>query len=354
MPSLAILMHFEQLNITIQEWERRTKDCPDRTVFQSAAWLSFLLKTQHGEPVFGALMDGRDIVGYFCGMVVSKFGIRILGSPMPGWTTAYMGSNVVSGISRRLVLDAISRFAFRELGCVHLEMMDRRVTVEDARAGNFRVRPFTGFEIDLTQSEDTLKGNMSGACRTNLRKALRSGLQVRQCCDAGFADHYYSQLQDVFAKRNLVPTYNRERVQELIRCLLPEGKILLLQALDTEGQCIASMITVASNDTAFLWGSASWRQFQIMRPNELLMWSSMKYWKSHGIRRFDMGGAGDYKRKYGGYEISVPWVRVSKYAGLDGLRATAAQIVKLQQRLRGFSKAPFRAAELFGTGQRAA
>ena len=349
-------MHVDQLKITIPEWEQRTKDFADRTVFQSAAWLSFLLKTQHGEPVFGALIDGREIAGYFCGMVVSKFGVRMLGSPMPGWTTAYMGPNLAQGISRRLALDAISRFAFQELGCVHLEMMDRRLSAEGFSNSDFRSRLFTGFELDLTQSEDALKANMSGACRTNLRKALRSGLQVRQSGDVSFADHYYAQLEDVFAKRRLVPTYKKDRVQELIRNLLPEGKILLLEALDPEGHCIASMITVALNDMAFLWGSASWRQFQIVRPNELLMWSSIKYWKERGTRKLDMGGAGEYKRKYGGREISVPWVRASKYAGLESLRATVLRAVKLQQRLRGFSKAtsPSDAGGLWGPKEHAA
>jgi CelD/BcsL family acetyltransferase involved in cellulose biosynthesis len=338
-------MRLERLNIDIAEWEQRTKHLSDRTVFQSSAWLSFLATTQHGEPVFAALMDSDELVGYFCGMIVRKFGIPILGSPMPGWTTAYMGTNVVVGIPRRLVLQAITTFAFKELGCLHLEMMDRHLTDQDIEEENVRSRAFRGFELDLTPAEEALKANMSSACRNNLRKAIRSGLQIRECGDADFVDHYYAQLEDVFAKRRLVPTYNKERVQELVRHLLPEGKILPLQAIEPEGQCIASMITVASNDTAFLWGSASWRRFQILRPNELLMWSSIKYWKARGIRKLDMGGAGEYKRKYGGSDISVPWLRVSKYAGLDSLRSTAAQVLRLQQRLRGFSKNPSHGTE---------
>ena len=99
------------------------------------------------------------------------------------------------------------------------------------------------------------------------------------------------------------------------------------------------MITVASNGTAFLWGSTSWRTFQYLRPNELLMWSSIQHWKSRGIKKLDMGGGGEYKRKYGGYEISVPWLRASKYAGLESLRATAAQAVRFHDASRLF-KAP--------------
>jgi CelD/BcsL family acetyltransferase involved in cellulose biosynthesis len=331
-------VHLERLNITIREWERRTQDLPDRTVFQSGAWLSFLRETQHGEPVFAALTDDTAIAGYFCGMIVRKFGIPILGSPMPGWTTAYMGMNLLDSASHQFVVESITRFAFRELGCVHLEMMDRRLTPDSVFELSCRTRLFNGFEIDLTQSEGVLMADMDGSCRRNIRKAVRCGLQIRECTDKSFVDHYYAQLEDVFAKDGLVPTYDKKRVQALLSHLLPENKVLPLQAIDPDGNCIASMITVAANGTAFLWGSTSWRRFQHLRPNELLMWSSMQHWKSHGIRKLDMGGGGEYKRKYGGYEISVPWLRTSKYVGLESLRATAAHAVKLQQRLRGFAK----------------
>ena len=330
-------MHLEHLNLTIPEWEQHTHELPDRTVFQSAAWLSFLVETQRGEPVFAALMDDNAIAGYFCGMIVRKFGIPMLGSPMPGWTTAYMGTNLIDEVPRRLVPHAITSFAFRDIGCVHLEMMDRRLTPDDARQLSFRTRLFNGFEIDLTQSEPVLLANMEGSCRRNIRKAVRCGLRIRECNDESFVDHYYAQLEDVFAKDGLVPTYGKKRVRALMHHLVPEGKVLPLQAIDPEGNCIASMVTVASNETAFLWGSTSWRRFQHLRPNELLMWSSIQHWKSRGVKKLDMGGGGEYKRKYGGYEISVPWLRASKYAGLESLRTTAAQAVRFQQRLRGLS-----------------
>ena len=179
-------MHLERLSLTIPEWELRTQELPDRTVFQSAAWLSFLVETQRGEPIFAALMDDNAVTGYFCGMIVRKFGILMLGSPMPGWTTAYMGANLIDGVPRRLALQSITRFAFRELGCVHVEMMDRRLTPEDARELSFRMRLFNGFEIDITQSEPALMSNMEGSCRRNIRKAVRCGLRIRECKDDSF------------------------------------------------------------------------------------------------------------------------------------------------------------------------
>jgi hypothetical protein len=85
----------------------------------------------------------------------------------------------------------------------------------------------------------------------------------------------------------------------------------------------------------YMWGAASWREHQILRPNELLIWTAMKYWKARGMHTFDMGGSGEYKRKYGGREISVPWIQVSRYPMLGVLRQIAKKGFRLRQRVAG-------------------
>jgi len=72
-----------------------------------------------------------------------------------------------------------------------------------------------------------------------------------------------------------------------------------------------------------------------LRPNELSYWTHMKLWKQRGARLLDMGGGGDYKRKYGGREIAVPWFRQSKNAILPILRYTAERMFRLRQRVIG-------------------
>jgi hypothetical protein len=150
------LLTFKRLDLASCGWEAILNTFPDRTIFQTPAWLSFVAKTQHAEPVLAALRDGTNTVGYFTGLIVRKFRCRILGSPFPGWTTSYMGFNLVPDIPRGLALEALARFAFTDLQCVHLEMMDRQMTVEDAESSGFAYRLYAGYEIDLTQSEDKL------------------------------------------------------------------------------------------------------------------------------------------------------------------------------------------------------
>src|SRR5205085_2043438 len=147
-----------------------------------------------------------------------------------------------------------------------------------------------------------------------IRKAERVGVTIEEADDLEFADEYYAQLRDVFAKQSLVPTYGKERVTELIRRLHPTGRLLLLRARSRDGECIATGIFPGMNGSAYFWGGASWREYQILRPNEALMWHAIRHWQARGAVRFDLGGGAEYKRKYGGAEIVVPEFRFSRLA----------------------------------------
>lgn len=329
------MLKFERVDMDPGTWSAEIAKCPEHTVFQTHQWLSFVAKTQHAEPVIAALKEGQQIVGYFAGLIVRKFGLRILGSPLAGWTTSYMGLCLTAPTPRRMAVEALIRFAFEDLRCVHFEFMDRSLTLDDLNSLGFGHRIFAGFEVDLTQTEKQLLAKMSDSCRWSIRKAEKQKVFIEEAHDLKFADDYYAQLEDVFAKQSLVPTYGVERVRELIREVHPTGMLLLLRARNPEGRCIATGIFAATNRIAYFWGGASWRHYQSLRPNELIQWYAMKYWKGRGIRSYDMGGSGEYKRKYGGVEIYVPWVRKSKYRSLSHMRDIAQQLVRSRQRLSG-------------------
>jgi hypothetical protein len=52
----------------------------------------------------------------------------------------------------------------------------------------------------------------------------------------------------------------------------------------------------------------------------------MRYWKARGMTVLDMGGGGEYKRKYGPVEFSVPFFRKSRLPGLRVMRELARRL----------------------------
>lgn len=328
-------MKFHRLDFETAPWNALDR-YDDRTVFQTREWLQFIGETQNATPLLAELRDGSEVIGYFSGALFSKFGLSVLGSSFPGWTTPYIGFNLNPGVLRHSALEALEKFAWEELGAVHLEVSDPNFAPSDGEALGFKVDFYTSYRSDLTKSEEELFSAMDSACRRCIRKAEKSGVTIEEAHDEGFADEYYEQLKDVFAKQGLVPTYSVKRVRALIKHLEPTGRLLLLRARDPEGRCIGTGIFPGFHRTAEFWGNASFRAHQNLRPNEAIHWYAMRFWKKKGVTVYDWGGEGTYKEKYGCVVHRVPWLTKSRFEFVRVLRDEARQMFARKQRLMGW------------------
>lgn len=305
----------------------------DRVLFQTREWLAFIAESQTAEPVVAEIRDGTALAGYFSGLIVRKFGVRILGSSFPGWTTPYIGFNLRPGYSRSALIGPLIDWAFHEMRCLHVEISDRALVATDGADARCSATAYDTYMSDLTRTESEMFSAMSSACRRCIRKASNSGVAIEEAHDLGFADEFYEQLEDVFAKHGEVPTYTVNRVRLLLKHMLPTGRLLALRARNPQGRCIATGIYAGLNGTAHFWGNASWRVEQHWRPNELLHWYALRYWKARGAIGFDWGGEGRYKEKYGVVRSAVPWFYKSRYRMLTTMRDEAR---RLFYRTRGF------------------
>jgi CelD/BcsL family acetyltransferase involved in cellulose biosynthesis len=321
-------------------WEAIVATYADAEVYHSAGWLEYLAASQGAEAVVAVVRaDGRP-VGYFVGAIVRRFGIRILGSPLRGWTTQCMGFLLEEGFDRRAAAEALVPFAFRDLGCLHLELADRNLSVDQMSGSDYLVETGRTFVVNLAQPEEVVQSRMRSTTRNYIRQATRRGLVIERATEADFADEYYAQLVDVFARQGLVPTYQVERVRHLIQTIQPTGQLILLRACDASGTCIATLVTVGRGKTAILWGAAFLRSSADVHPNELLHWEAIRRWRTAGASRYDMGGGGDYKAKYGGTDTPTAHFYVSRWAVLRVGRTAFRRVVRARQLMAGARRRP--------------
>jgi hypothetical protein len=55
-----------------------------------------------------------------------------------------------------------------------------------------------------------------------------------------------------------------------------------------------------------------------------------------GVGKYDFGGGGAYKNKYGAVPISTPWFFKSRNSALRGLRALYRNVFRARQRFQGW------------------
>jgi hypothetical protein len=314
------MISFERIDMNNVPWPS-IESIGEINVFQTQAWIKFLVETQEAEPVIAAVKSNGNIIGYFTGLVVRKFGLKILGSPFRGWATYFMGFNLLPEASYHEVLQAFPSFAFNDLGCHYLEVVDPNLKSEDCNGLSYKIESLPWFAIDLTPSEEELFANIKSAGRRNIRKSSKSGVVIEDARETtGFAEEYHSQYIDVLEKRSLVPTYSAETVQNVIDCLKTTGNLLLLRAKNSENFCIATGIFLGLNKRGVYWGGASWREHQSVRPNEPLFWYAMKALKAQGITELHMGGECDqFKEKLGSYKVKIYRIRKARNVVLDTL-----------------------------------
>ena len=327
-------MILERVNLEDVDWQH-LDGFADRSVYQTREWLAFIAQSQQAEPVVAEVRDGARAVGWFTGLVARRFGMRLLGSPLPGWTTGWMGFNLEPGVSRREATEALPDFAFGPLRCIHLEFRDRNLTLDDVVALGYEHTPWRGLEVDLRPAEEEIFGRMKSRCRTSIRRAEREGLVIEEARGIEFADECYAQMEDVFARQSLVPPYGPERLRTLIREVEPTGRLLLLRARAPDGAAAATGIFAGLNRSAHAVALTGLREYRKLNPNEALMWHAMRVLRQRGIEALDLGGFVDYKAKYGGEEVRLAFMRKSRWTALARLRNLAASAFEAQQRLRG-------------------
>jgi Acetyltransferase (GNAT) domain len=306
----------------------------DRIFSQRRPWLDFIQSFTGGEVIIARIEHNGLSIGYFTGLLFHRYGVPILGSPFPGWTTPFMGFNLTPGFSRACLLKALERWAFRELGCLHLEFRDRYLCAEDVNGLNFRQTTFRGYLSDLSASEDQIFSGMASSRRRAIRKAEKNGLTVEIASADGFAEEYYEQVSDVFARQGLRPTYSLERVQKLIDHVHPSGDLLLARVKEPGGRTIAAGIYAGFGRLSYYWGSGSLGKYQCLRPNELLHWFALRYWKKKGAQEHEWGAAGSYKAKYGPSPLDVPSFRKSRYNAIEFARRAAEQAYYMPRELK--------------------
>lgn len=319
--------------LNLQEYE----NLPGKSVFTTREWLEFIQEDSKVKPLFLRITREETLVGYFTAMIQKSYGFRIIASPFAGWSTCYMGFDLAdSSVNKLDLIPCVTEYLFRVKKAHLIEITDRDISVEDARERGYRTSAAETLELEIDRTDEELFKVFKTDCRNFIRQFERRGATLEYAePDDTFAQEYYTQLQDVFAKQGLVPTYSLEKVKCLLRNLRQSGNVLCLRVRDPEGNCIATSIYPGYNGKFFFWGGASYRSGQHYRPNEYMLWTAIRYWREKGFTMFDMVGIRDYKRKFGSHEVYYAHISLARSKIIFWLRNAAKKAFFFMLKVKG-------------------
>ncbi|MBK8096528.1 MAG: GNAT family N-acetyltransferase [Planctomycetes bacterium] len=284
-------------------WDALLLQFPTRQVFHRRAWLQVLVQV-HGLKLTLLRIDaGSRLVGLWPVLSLRKGPLTITGSPLPGWSTAYLGPMLVADCDADAALaEALQHRALRSASYVETRVVHVGQSLSLLPHRFERLLEFETYLLDLARPQDTVWQGLESRCRNTVRKAQKNGVTVRTETDASFLDQFWEQSLAVFANSGLTPGFSRELLQAMWRELVPAGLLTVFSAFH-DGRRAASVMILHDDQTAYYWAGATDQDLLPLSPNNLLLWEAIVAMQARGIRTLDMvsssGNAGKFKRSFG-------------------------------------------------------
>lgn len=302
------------------QWDDLVRRFPNYTVFHTLAWLQTLQAAYSLKLMLCQALAGNRCVAVWPLLNTRKGLLKVIGSPLPGWSTTYMGPLFCADTDIPTVLAAFfNHRAFRGYAYFACKVIDQSRPVDLESFGFSPVLKYQTYRLDLTRSADELWSNFRRECRNHIRKAQKLGVEVRLESDASFIDEYWAMSVETFAKANVQPSHSKGLIEELWEQSHTAsngslGPALFLSAFHN-GRRVATLVLLADQHTMYYWGGASFLEFRHLSAHNLLQWEAIREAQRRGLRIYDFisttGGPGKFKESFGprAVDIATHWER---------------------------------------------
>jgi hypothetical protein len=304
-------MELESINeIQPEAWDEAISKFECRSFYHRSCWLKFLEETQVAKPLrFKIIHDGK-VEGYFVGLLIKKGLLKILGSPLSKWETESMGPVCNDNLDVEGFLDALDRMC-KKLKIHHIEIGNPILVPEIMKTRGYNCLEWKSYVIPLSYDHEEMWKNLKSKCRNRIRKGLKNGLVAEDCENINFLEEHYKQLEDVYSKQGRIPRLSIDMYRSLFRHLKSDNLLFTLQVKHGD-RVIASGIFQHDERSVYSLSTASYKKYQKLFPNELLIWKIMRLSAELGIKNFSIGdnyrtieGSGRFKDKFNGFPVTI-------------------------------------------------
>lgn len=278
-------------------------DLNQQTIYQTRNWLLYFQRNQIKFSIY-EISTISNKIGFIVVTKRSGFLYFLAGSPLEATGTGFQGICFYKNVTHVCRYDIyISFFKFfhrkNPFHCLIVKDFNlNEIQIKSNDNRYFKVLKSATHLLDLQVEWGTIYSNFSyKSCKYALNKAKKYGLTVEVNNDANFfSELFYSQLLEVYSRKNLRPTYTKNRILNILNSLDENNRLMCLCRMP-DGEIVASAIFLYTPLLAAFYGGASKTAFLKYNPNEILMVYAIENLKNKQIKFLDFGGGG-YTRKY--------------------------------------------------------
>lgn len=274
-------MNINSLDPTITaEWDELILSFPSYSFFHSSDWAKVLKETYNFKPNYLKFTESGRTKAIIPLMEVDSFftGRRIISLPFSDFCEPLISGSVNLKHVRHKVIDYS-----KEKGFKSLELRDSEVHVD-----NSIIIP-AGFQhiLDLSFSEEQLFKRLSDNTRRNIKKANNNRVSFEINNSPSALEDFYI-MNCYTRRRHGLPPQPLKFFRNLYDFVLTKNKGFI-SISKYNGKSIAAAIFLLIGQKALYKYGASLIEYQNLRPNNLLMWESIKYLKAQGFNELNFG-----------------------------------------------------------------
>lgn len=293
----------------LSDWDARLLAAGKDDFFHSTAWARVLKGCYRYKPVYHVSAENGRL-----NLAVPLMEIRSVWTGRRGVSLPFTDQCIPYSTDRQVLRNAVGSCIDygRKAGWKYIELR----ASEFYGDGTPSWTDYYSHEIALSGSEPALFARLTPSNRRNVAKAVRSGLSI-EIGASGDAVNAFCRLNDLTRKRHGLPPQPSRFFEMIFKHVLSTGYGLVFSAKHG-GRVVASSVYFHFGKRALYKYGASAQGFHHLRPNNLIMWEALRWYRDHdyeilSLGRTDLDNPGllRYKRGWGAEERPLKYFRYS-------------------------------------------
>ena len=297
-------------NIDRNEWSQFVKNHPHGNIFQTPEMYDVYLSTKNYEPVFLAIVNIRNEIAGTLLAVIQKEYSGFLGSFTA--RSIIFGGPIIKDDNPG-VLDLLLKEYEKVIGKKAIYLQVRNFWMQSYQKDIFKKYDFVcedhlNIVINLqNRSCEELWRAFKGEVRTNVRRAQKKGVTIKNVTEPNEIKKVYSILEKVYYRMKK-PLSSITLFENSLLCLHPKNFFQCFLA-EVNGEIVGTAIRLTYKKVIYAWYDGADRNYASYKIQDILNWHVMTWALDNHYQLFDFGGAGkpgipygvrDYKKKFGG------------------------------------------------------
>jgi hypothetical protein len=294
-----------------------------KTIYHNRYWLDSILGGFSCDLKFVKTSDKNSTLAITPFMYQKKGPILLIGSPLRGMYTEFLGPIFTNIISTDIKVKIIeSQHDLVSKGMHYIEWAIQE-SFQDTSPNDKYIK--LGYEyikkpsllIDLSVGKDALWSSFKGRARNIIRKGEKAGVNAERAKPSQeWITEYYKLLKETFERQGLSPPHPLSFYKEVER-LSNHGLAICFEVMH-EKKIISAAIFLLDNKRMMYFSGVSNPIGMKLAAPSIIQWEAMQNAIDINITDYDMGGLGvesidKFKRSFGGKDIyHSKWLYRSK------------------------------------------